>query len=72
MTACPRSPCQILGESNNAQPSDAADRFKAGFHPRPRAADRKRLGTEKEGTPAATQSVPMSDEGCHRSKDSDA
>ena len=29
-------------------------------------------GTEKEGTPAATQGVPMSDEGCHHSKDSDA
>jgi len=32
-------------------------------------------GTEKESTPSATQSAPMSEwpyEGCHHSKDSDA
>ena len=32
-------------------------------------------GSEKEGTPAATQSAPMSErsyEGCHHAKDSDA
>jgi hypothetical protein len=28
--------------------------------------------TEREGTPSATQSTPVSDEGCHHSKDSDA
>ena len=29
-------------------------------------------GAEKEATPSATQSTPVSDEGCHHSKDSDA
>jgi len=29
-------------------------------------------GSEKEATPSATQTAPMSDEGCHHSKDSDA
>ena len=28
-------------------------------------------GTEKESTPSAAQSTPVSDEGCHHSKDSD-
>ena len=59
-------PVTTLSKSAKQKPAAA---------PKDATAKTVKQGTEKEGTPSATQTTPVSDrshEGCHHSKDSEA